>query len=89
MTCMVWSSHVFRGRVTTRGTPMGSTRPVPTDTRFDALTSDIEVDLAGVGAGIAGISAACELAHSGRSVAVLESHRVGSGVTGHTAPKAR
>lgn len=40
-----------------------------------------------VGAGIAGLTTACLLARSGRSVTVLESRQVGAGVTGNTTAK--
>lgn len=54
-----------------------------------SLPSDsrVEVDVAVVGGGIAGLSAAWELARAGRSVAVLESDRLAAGVTGHTTAK--
>lgn len=51
------------------------------------LTEDIEVDVAVVGGGIAGLSTAWELARAGRSVAVLEADRIASGVTGYTTAK--
>ncbi|OEJ28341.1 [Fe-S]-binding protein [Streptomyces agglomeratus] len=47
----------------------------------------LEVDVAVIGAGIAGISTAWELARAGKSVALLEADRVASGVTGHTTAK--
>ncbi|MCK0114188.1 FAD-dependent oxidoreductase [Ornithinimicrobium sp. F0845] len=50
--------------------------PVPTD-------SDVVV----VGAGIAGLTTACLVARSGRSVTVLEARQVGAGVTGNTTAK--
>ncbi|MFV0133031.1 FAD-dependent oxidoreductase [Streptomyces sp. HMX87] len=52
-----------------------------------ALADDLEVDVAVIGAGVAGLSTACELVRAGRSVAVLEAGRVAAGVTGHTTAK--
>ncbi|MEV7791119.1 FAD-dependent oxidoreductase [Streptomyces sp. NPDC087512] len=52
-----------------------------------ALTEDLEVDIAVIGGGIAGLSTAFELARAGRSVAVLEAGRIAAGVTGHTTAK--
>ncbi|WP_338898183.1 FAD-dependent oxidoreductase [Streptomyces sp. TG1A-60] len=52
-----------------------------------ALDGDLAVDVAVIGAGIAGISAAWELARRGRRVALLEADRVAAGVTGHTTAK--
>lgn len=54
---------------------------------YPRLEDDITVDAAVVGAGIAGISIAAELARSGRSVALLEAGRIASGVTGGTTAK--
>jgi glycine/D-amino acid oxidase-like deaminating enzyme/nitrite reductase/ring-hydroxylating ferredoxin subunit len=45
------------------------------------------VDVVVVGGGIAGIAAAWFAAGTGASVALLEAHQVGSGVTGHTTAK--
>ncbi|WP_369180330.1 FAD-dependent oxidoreductase [Streptomyces mutabilis] len=59
--------------------PGGAPRP--------ALAEDLDVDVAVIGAGVAGISTAWELARAGRSVAVLEAGRVAAGVTGHTSAK--
>ncbi|MFH9399656.1 FAD-dependent oxidoreductase [Streptomyces sp. NPDC017638] len=51
------------------------------------LDADLEVDVAVVGAGIAGLSTAHALARAGRRVAVLEAGRAAAGVTGHTTAK--
>lgn len=51
------------------------------------LRDDLEVDVVVVGAGIAGLCTAWELADAGRSVAVLEADRIAAGVTGHTTAK--
>lgn len=55
------------------------TRPV-----FPPLTENLLVDVAIVGAGITGITAAALLNSTGKTVALLEAHEVGSGDTGHT-----
>ncbi len=52
-----------------------------------SLVDDLSVDVAVVGAGIAGLSTAWELAKAGRSVAVFEAGRIADGVTGHTTAK--
>ena len=53
----------------------------------DPLAGDRTVDVAVVGGGIAGMAAARCLKDAGRSVAVVESDRVASGVTGHSTAK--
>lgn len=56
-------------------------------TDFDRLEGDLRVDVAVVGGGIVGITAATHLKEAGHSVAVLEADRVVEGVTGHTTAK--
>ncbi len=51
---------------------------------FPALAGEIEVDVAIVGGGLTGITAAYHLAAAGRRVAVLERRRIGSGETRQT-----
>ncbi|MEU6795912.1 FAD-dependent oxidoreductase [Nonomuraea wenchangensis] len=51
------------------------------------LAEDVTVDVAVIGGGIAGLSAAWELTRAGRSVAVLEADRLAAGVTGYTSAK--
>jgi len=55
---------------------------VPFKPRFPQLTEDISVDVAIIGGGITGITAAYLLAKAGKKVAVLEAHHVGGGTTG-------
>jgi glycine/D-amino acid oxidase-like deaminating enzyme len=55
--------------------------------RRPALERELEVDVAVIGAGIVGLTAALELQRGGAEVAVLEGRRVAAGVTGHTTAK--
>jgi glycine/D-amino acid oxidase-like deaminating enzyme/nitrite reductase/ring-hydroxylating ferredoxin subunit len=55
----------------------GETQPV----LFPALEEDLQVDVCVVGAGIAGLSAAYELACAGKSVALLDDGQPGGGMT--------
>src|SRR3954452_22870513 len=48
------------------------------------LTFDLDVDVCVVGAGLAGLTVAREMARSGASVAVLEGRQVGWNASGHT-----
>ncbi|RAX44409.1 FAD-dependent oxidoreductase [Arthrobacter sp. AQ5-06] len=56
-------------------------------TDYPVLRGDLEVDVAVIGAGIAGLTAALALKRNGHAVAVIDSARVGTGVTGHTTGK--
>ncbi|MFK8850182.1 FAD-dependent oxidoreductase [Streptomyces sp. Ac-502] len=56
-------------------------------TSHPPLTEDTEADVTVIGAGIAGLSTAWELARSGRSVVLLEADRIAAGVTGYTTAK--
>ena len=56
-------------------------------TGYPALDSDVDVDVAVIGGGVAGLTAALALKRSGQTVAVVEAARVGTGVTGHTTGK--
>ncbi|RJL24148.1 FAD-dependent oxidoreductase [Bailinhaonella thermotolerans] len=54
---------------------------------YPELTGDVDADVAVVGGGIAGLSAAWELTRAGRRVVVLEAARIAGGVTGNTTAK--
>ncbi|MGW4465057.1 FAD-dependent oxidoreductase [Micromonospora sp. NPDC004704] len=56
-------------------------------TSFPALADSVAVDVAVIGAGIAGLCTAWELARAGARVAIFEADRVASGVTGYTTAK--
>jgi glycine/D-amino acid oxidase-like deaminating enzyme/nitrite reductase/ring-hydroxylating ferredoxin subunit len=56
-------------------------------TSYPPVPEGVDVDVAVVGAGIAGICTAWEVARSGRSVVVLEADRLAAGNTGHTTAK--
>ncbi len=61
-----------------------TTDPEPRETLAEQT---IDVDVAILGGGIAGITLADELKRLGASVAVIEMRRIGCGVTGHTTAK--
>src|SRR5437763_11497061 len=54
---------------------------------YPTLTNRVDVDVAVIGGGIAGLTAGVLLKHDGARVAVLEGARVGTGVTGCTTAK--
>lgn len=56
-------------------------------TDYPVLPGDLEVDVAVIGAGIAGLTAALALKRTGKTVAVIDAARIGTGVTGHTTGK--
>ncbi|WP_231184954.1 FAD-dependent oxidoreductase [Haladaptatus sp. DYF46] len=57
------------------------------ETDYGSLETGVDVDVAIVGGGIAGLSTAAELMDSEKTVAVLEADRVCSGVTARTTAK--
>jgi glycine/D-amino acid oxidase-like deaminating enzyme/nitrite reductase/ring-hydroxylating ferredoxin subunit len=57
------------------------------ETTFPSLAGDVSVDVAVVGGGMTGITAATLLKRAGRTVALVESKRVVRGVTGYTTAK--
>ncbi|WP_157254412.1 FAD-dependent oxidoreductase [Nonomuraea typhae] len=56
-------------------------------TSYPPLEQDVVADVAVVGAGIAGLSTAWELARAGMSVVVVEADRIAAGVSGYTTAK--
>lgn len=56
-------------------------------TSWSALNGDVRVDVAIIGGGIAGLTAASEIKKRGLTVAVLEADRVAASVTGYTTAK--
>src|SRR5215207_719806 len=54
------------------------------ETSFPVLQNDITVDVAIVGGGITGITAAYLLSKAGKRVTVLEAHSIAGGSTGYS-----
>ncbi|MGB3401905.1 MAG: FAD-dependent oxidoreductase [Microcoleaceae cyanobacterium] len=57
------------------------------ESNYPSLSQDLSVDVAIVGAGLVGITAAKLLKQAGKTVAVIEAEKVGTGVSGHTTAK--
>ena len=57
------------------------------ETGFPRLDGSLDVDVAVIGGGVVGLTAAVLLKRAGVRVAVVEAGRVGTGVTGHTTGK--
>jgi glycine/D-amino acid oxidase-like deaminating enzyme/nitrite reductase/ring-hydroxylating ferredoxin subunit len=57
------------------------------DTSFPSLSGELEVDVAVIGGGITGVTAAHLLKQAGRRVALLEMNRIAYGATGYTTAK--
>jgi glycine/D-amino acid oxidase-like deaminating enzyme/nitrite reductase/ring-hydroxylating ferredoxin subunit len=57
------------------------------ETRYPRLTDALDVDVAVVGAGITGVTAAHLLKQAGKSVALIEASAIGFGATGYTTAK--
>lgn len=69
---------------TTRSLWLGESAEAIRDLAAPCLSGDMEVDVVVVGAGIAGLSVAYELAGEGRSVVVLDRGSIAGGMTGRT-----
>jgi glycine/D-amino acid oxidase-like deaminating enzyme/nitrite reductase/ring-hydroxylating ferredoxin subunit len=54
---------------------------------YPPLSQDVAVDVAVVGAGLAGVVIARLLKDAGKTVALIEADRIGAGVSGHTTAK--
>ena len=57
------------------------------ETNYPPLEGDVDVDVAVIGAGITGLTAALLLKRAGKTVAVVESKRIVRGATGYTTAK--
>jgi glycine/D-amino acid oxidase-like deaminating enzyme/nitrite reductase/ring-hydroxylating ferredoxin subunit len=57
------------------------------ETNYPALTEGVSVDVAVVGAGITGVTAAVLLKRAGKTVALLDAKRIVRGATGYTTAK--
>ena len=57
------------------------------NTDYPSLEGDVEVDVAVLGGGIAGVTTAALLKREGKTVALVEARRIGRGATGYTTAK--
>ncbi|MER5929107.1 FAD-dependent oxidoreductase [Streptomyces sp. NPDC002054] len=55
--------------------------------QYPRLDQDLDVDIAVIGGGVAGLATARELAAAGRETVLIEADRILSGTTGHTSGK--
>ena len=69
------------------GKPISLWLDTTPETNFPALQSGLTVDVAIIGGGLAGLTAATLLKAEGKTVAVLEAGRIVHGVTGNTTAK--
>jgi len=69
------------------GQPLSLWLATTPETGFPSLQPETTVDVAIIGGGLAGLTAATLLKEAGRTVAVLEATRIARGVSGHTTAK--
>jgi len=69
------------------GSPTSIWMDTTETTSYPTAPDGIEVDVAVIGGGIAGLCTAWEVSRTGRSVALLEADRIAAAVTGHTTAK--
>lgn len=69
------------------GEPLSLWLATTTRPEYPPLAGNVEVDVAIIGGGLAGISVATALKAAGATVAVIEARYVGNGVTGNTTAK--
>jgi len=81
-------THNSSHRLSRRSYWIDSTQDVSTYPNLISETfNGVSVDVAVVGAGIAGLTAAYQLAKSGKTVAVIDAGAIAAGVSGHTTAK--
>jgi glycine/D-amino acid oxidase-like deaminating enzyme/nitrite reductase/ring-hydroxylating ferredoxin subunit len=72
---------------TVPGKPLSLWLATTPDTRYPALTGKSQYDVAILGGGLAGLTAAYLLSKTGKTVAVIEAGHIASGVSGNTTAK--